>query len=140
MKKNFRLAAIALCAVALMTACNNNATEEVVLDTTPIDTVVEEVMDTVVEEEAPAAEEVAPAPAKKKTTEKKKTTSEEIKEGVKVVTAAGVQVKKDAASVAHELEKGKEGVANADLKNASTPAGKNLPGKRKAAADAIRNN
>lgn len=57
MKKVFKLAAMAIAVVGLMTACKQNAPEEAI-DTTPVDTmVVEEVMDTVDTVEAVVAEE-----------------------------------------------------------------------------------
>lgn len=71
MKRNFRFAAVALTAMALMAACNNNAPEEVALDTLPaVDTtVVEEVIDTVIEE-APV-EEAQPVKAVKRLSRKR---------------------------------------------------------------------
>ncbi len=135
MKKNFKFAAIALAAFAMMTACNNNAPEEVALDTTPVmDTVVEEVIDTVVEEEAPVVETAAPA-AKKQTPAKKKTTAEEIKEGVQTVKAASLQAKKDASEVAGELKKGGEAVMNA---TGSQPKADPLGAKKKPASEAFK--
>ena len=47
MKKNFRIAALAVAACGLMAACNNNAPAELVDTVVPIDTmVVEEIIDT----------------------------------------------------------------------------------------------
>ena len=51
MKKNVRIAALALAACGLMAACNNNAPAELVDTVVPIDTtVVEEIIDTLPEE------------------------------------------------------------------------------------------
>ncbi|GEM_PF-3781660 len=71
MKKSFKLAAIALTAMAMMTACNNNAAEEVVDSTLIEGPVAEEVIDTpiqepVVEEAQPVQTQTKKAPAKKK--------------------------------------------------------------------------
>lgn len=134
MKKNFKLAAIALAAFAMMAACNNNAPEEVVLDTTPIDTVVEEVIDTVVEEEEAPAVEATAAPAQKAPA-KKKTTAEEIKEGVQTVKAASLQAKKDASEVAGELKKAGESVMNT---TGSKPQADPLGAKKKPASEAFK--
>lgn len=134
MKKAFKLAAIALCAGAMMVACNNNATEEVALDTMPaIDTTVVDtvVTDTVVEE-APVAE--TPAPAKAKTPAKKqKTKVEEVKEGIQTVKAVSLQTKKNVQEVTDELQKGGEGsIAVGSTK--SDPLG----AKKKPAAEAFK--
>ncbi|MCQ2273192.1 MAG: hypothetical protein MJZ86_00175 [Bacteroidales bacterium] len=109
MKKNFRLAAIALTACAMMVACNNNAPEEAVLDTMPVidTTVVDSVVTDTVVEEAPVVEA---APAKKTATNKKqKTKVEEVKEGIQTVKAATLQAKKDVSEVTDELKKAGEG-------------------------------
>lgn len=67
MKSNIKILALAVAAMFTVVACNNNAPEEVALDTTPIDTVVEEeIIDSVVVEE-PVVEE----PVKAKATTKK---------------------------------------------------------------------
>lgn len=72
MKKVIRLAAIAIVAMAMTTACNNNAeqvedtvnTDTVAVDTTPVE---EPVVDTPVVEETPAAPKAkATKPAAKK--------------------------------------------------------------------------
>ena len=60
MKANFRIVALALAAMALTVACNNNPTEEVNEDTMPIiDTTI---VDSVVEEEPVVEEPVAEEP------------------------------------------------------------------------------
>lgn len=136
MKKNFKFAAIALAAFAMMTACNNNAPEEVALDTTPVmDTVVEEVIDTVVEEEAPVVETTAPAAKKQQTPAKKKTTADEIKEGIQTVKAVSLQTKKDVSEVTSELKKG-EGNATAANSGKVNPLG----GGKKSAEEAFKKN
>lgn len=67
MKKNIKFVALAIAALALTAACNNNAPEEVI-DTTPIDTaIVEEVIDTTPAVEEPVVEEPVKATAKKAT-------------------------------------------------------------------------
>jgi hypothetical protein len=106
MKRNFRFAAVALTAMALMAACNNNAPEEVALDTLPaVDTtVVEEVIDTVIEE-APV-EEAQPVKAVKKAVKK------EAQKAEKTVKAAGANVKKDVQTVSNELKKGEGNSVN----------------------------
>lgn len=97
MKKNFRYATVALTVMALMTACNNNANEEVPLDTLPaIDTaVIEEVTDTVAADTVEA--ESAPVKAVKKAVKK------EVDKTVKAATIAG---KKMVETVTDELKKG----------------------------------
>jgi len=106
MKRNFRFAAVALTAMALMAACNNNAPEEVALDTLPaVDTtVVEEVIDTVIEE-APV-EEAQPVKAVKKAVKK------EAKKAEKTVQAVGMNAKKDVQTVSNELKKGEGNTVN----------------------------
>jgi len=106
MKRNFRFAAVALTAMALMAACNNNAPEEVALDTLPaVDTtVVEEVIDTVIEE-APV-EEAQPVKAVKKAVKK------EVKKAEKTVQAVGMNAKKDVQTVSNELKKGEGNTVN----------------------------
>lgn len=122
MKRNFRFAAVALTAMALMAACNNNAPEEVVLDTLPaVDTtVVEEVIDTVIEE-APV-EEAQPVKAVKKAVKK------EAQKAEKTVKAAGANVKKDVQTVSNELKKGEGSsvnVQNTGAKQNMDPLGTN---------------
>lgn len=122
MKRNFRFAAVALTAMALMAACNNNAPEEVVLDTLPaVDTtVVEEVIDTVIEE-APV-EEAQPVKAVKKAVKK------EAQKAEKTVKAAGANVKKDVQTVSNELKKGEGNsvnVQNTGAKQNMDPLGTN---------------
>ncbi|MCQ2298083.1 MAG: hypothetical protein MJZ51_05630 [Bacteroidales bacterium] len=69
MKKAFRLAAIAIVAMAMTTACGGNA-EEVTVDSLPVeDTTPVEVVDTTAVEEV-VEEVVAETPAKKTTTKK----------------------------------------------------------------------
>lgn len=76
MKKVFRLAAIAIVAMAMTTACNNNAPEEVVEDTIVEEVVEDTVIDTVVEEvvEEPVVETPTKPATKKATTQKKDNT------------------------------------------------------------------
>lgn len=126
MKANFRIVALALAAMALTVACNNNPTEEVNEDTMPIiDTTI---VDSVVEE--PVVEEpVAEEPVKKAATPaKKKSKVEQVVEDVKTVQQATLQVKKDAKEVASEL---KQGEGN------STQATQIAP-KKQSAADAFK--
>lgn len=79
MKKQIKLIALAVVAMATATACNNPAPAEEVIDTVvPVDTIVEEVIDSTAIEEVVVDEPVTPA--KKATTKKKaevkKTTNE----------------------------------------------------------------
>lgn len=71
MKKNFRIAALAMAACGLMVACNNNAPAELVDTVVPIDTmVVEELIDTMPVIDTPVVEQ----PVVKKTATKKAAT------------------------------------------------------------------
>ena len=131
MKKNFRIAAIALTAVALMAACNNNKNAEEIADTLPaIDTTVVDsvVTDTVVVEEPV---EATPAPAKKATPAKKKTKGEQVAEDIKTVRTASLEMKKDVKTVTDELKKAEDG-ANAQTKS--------LGGPKKPASEAFKKN
>ena len=68
MKKTVKVLSLALVAMAFAVACNNNKTPEEPIDTiVPVDTVVEELIDSVAVEEVVVDEPVKPAaPAKKK--------------------------------------------------------------------------
>lgn len=81
MKKTVKVLALALVSMSLAVACNNNAPTEELVDTiVPVDTVVEEVIDS-----TPIEEVVVEEPVKTATTNKKKTTKkEEPKTEVKV--------------------------------------------------------
>ena len=86
MKKVIRLAAIALAAMALTTACNNNAEEAT--DTMPVDTI--DTIDTieeVVEDTTPIVD-VTPAPATKKAAAKPAAKKEEPKVTINTDPAA----------------------------------------------------
>lgn len=109
MKRNFRFAAVSLTAMALMAACNNNAPEEVALDTLPaVDTtVVEEVIDTVIEE-APV-EEAQPVKAVKAV---KKAVKKEAKKAENNVITVNTNAKKDVQKVTNELKKGEGNTVN----------------------------
>lgn len=70
MKKQIKLIALAVVAMATATACNNPAPADEVIDTVvPVDTIVEEIIDSTAIEEVVVDEPVAPA--KKATTKKK---------------------------------------------------------------------
>lgn len=76
MKKNFRIAALAVAACGLMVACNNNAPAELVDTVVPIDTmVVEEIIDTMPVVDTPVVEQpvVKKAAPKKAATKKAET-------------------------------------------------------------------
>lgn len=117
MKRNFRLAALAVTAMALMAACNNSNTEEVVLDTLPAaDTVIEEVVDTTVAE---ATAETAPA----KAATKKNAKQDETQTTVKTTTIGS---KKDVQTVSGELTKSEGNTVEktaADTKKKVNPLG-----------------
>ncbi len=114
MKKSVKILAFALAVMGLTVACNNNAPAEELIDTVvPVDTVVEEVIDS-----TPVEEIVVEEPVKKATTPKKKTTKkEEPKTEVKVDaskmsvnTASGTNVtisKQGGASVSTKSGEGK---------------------------------
>ena len=128
MKKNFRIAALAVAACGLMAACNNNAPAELVDTVVPIDTmVVEEIIDTMPVIDTPVVEQpVAKKPAAKKATPKAKTTEPQ---GPKTVSIKSQ--KKSVEEVAGELKKG-EG---------STVGSKTLnPNSKPSAADAFKKN
>lgn len=89
MKKQFKLIALAVVALATATACNNNTPTEEIVDTViPVDTIVEEIIDSTAIEEVVVDEPVTPA---KKTTPKKK---EEVKKSTND-RPTEISVKKD---------------------------------------------
>lgn len=103
MKKNFRIAALAVAACGLMVACNNNAPAELVDTVIPIDTtVVEELIDTVAVVDTPVVEQPV---VKKAATQKKKATTTKKAEGT--VTMQSINSpKKSIEEVKGELKKG----------------------------------
>ena len=106
MKKNFRTIALAIAVMGLVAACNNNTQTEEVLDTVVIDTTpVEVVIDTtpVVDTPVVAAEPVKKAPAKKKATAKK----EEPKLGKSVTKEDGVTITTTGGSLKMGTKDGK---------------------------------
>ena len=125
MKANFRIAALALAAMALTAACNNAPTEEVgdtmpAIDTTVIDTLPEEpAVDTVV-----IVKTVEKAPAKKKSK------VEQVVEDVNTVKKATLETKKDVQEVVGEL---KQGEGNNVQSTSIAP-------KKKSAAEAFKKN
>ena len=89
MKKNFKIAALAMAACGLMVACNNNAPAELVDTVVPIDTmVVEEIIDTMPVVDTPVVEQ----PVVKKAAPKKAATKKE--EPKNTVTKANIKTPK----------------------------------------------
>ena len=129
MKKNIKIAALALTAMALMAACNNNTQTEELVDTMPVidTTVVEEIIDTVPVVDTPA---VAPAPAKKATA--KKSPTKKVAEEVKAVKAVTLETKKDINEIKGDLK---------EVKGATSTNKKALdPNSKPSAADAFKKN
>lgn len=129
MKKNIKIAALALTAMALMAACNNNTKTEELIDTMPVidTTVVEEIIDSVPVVDTP---EVAPAPAKKAAT--KKTATKKAAEDVKTLKKATLETKKDIEEIKGDLK---------EVKDAATSTKKTLaPSQKPSAADAFKKN
>ncbi len=125
MKANFRIVALALAVMALAVACKHNPTEEQT-DTLPaIDTTV---IDTVIEEPAPdtviIVKTVEKAPAKKSKVE-------QVVEDVNTVKKATMETKKDVQQVIGEL---KQGEGNTAQTSSVAPA------KKKNAAEAFKKN
>jgi hypothetical protein len=129
MKRNIKIAALALTAMALMAACNNNTKTEEVIDTMPVidTTVVEEIIDSVPVVDTP---EVAPAPAKKAAA--KKTPIKKVAEDVKTVKTVTLETRKDINEIKGDLK---------EVKNATGTETKKLdPNKKPSAADAFKKN
>jgi hypothetical protein len=112
MKKTVKVLALALVAMSLSVACNNNNTTEEVIDTVvPVDTtVIEEVVDTV-----PTEEVVAEEPVKKATPAKKKAAKKE---------EPKTEVKVDASKMTISTKKGSATISN----NGVSTKGKNSEG------------
>lgn len=131
MKKNFRIAALALGAVALMAACNNNATTDELLDTMPVidTTVVEEVIDTTPVVDTPVVA-ATPAPAKKAAT--KKSPTKKIAEDVKTVKQVTLETRKDINEIKGDLKeiKGATSVTKKELSPANKPSAAEAFGKK----------
>lgn len=129
MKRNFRYAAIAVAAMGLMAACNNN-TQEVTLDTMPaIDTtVIEEVVDTVAPDTVVA--EPAPAPVKAA----KKAVKKQAKKAENTVKTTSLTGKKDVQSVTSELKKAEKG-ANSVTKSGTNSTPNPLNANKKPASE-----
>ncbi len=127
MKKNFKIAALAMAACGLMVACNNNAPAELVDTVVPIDTmVVEEIIDTMPVVDTPVVEQ----PVVKKAAPKKAATKKE--EPKNTVTKANIKTpKKSVDEVKDDLKKG-EG-------NSVGSKGLN-PNSKPSAADAFKKN
>lgn len=90
MKKNFRIAALALAVCGLMTACNNNAPAELVDTVIPVDTtVVEEIIDSLPVVDTPVVEQ----PVVTKSTPKKKATTKKASNETKTVQLTTLQGK-----------------------------------------------
>lgn len=127
MKKSVKILAFALAVMGLTVACNNNAPTEELVDTiVPVDTVVEEVIDS-----TPVEEVVVEEPVKKATTPKKKTTKkEEPKTEVKVDaskmsvnTASGTSVSINKQGGASVSTKSGEGKVDASKMSVNTNSG-----------------
>lgn len=118
MKKNLRIAALAVAACGLMVACNNNAPAELVDTVVPIDTmVVEELIDTMPVVDTPVVEQ----PVVKKATTKKAETKKAETNVVKKTNIAAP--KKSVEEVKDELKKGEGDKVTAKGKSLS-PSGK----------------
>lgn len=109
MKKTVKVLALALVAMSLTVACNNNASEPEVLDTMPVEEIEEPTIDTTVVAEEPAVEEVVtPAPTKK-TTAKKEETKVTVDASKATLSNSGtsVSVSKDGVKVAKNGQESK---------------------------------
>ncbi len=130
MKKTFRTLAFAIAVMGLTVACNNNAPAEELVDTiVPIDTVVEEVIDS-----TPVEEVVVEEPVKKATTPKKKTTTkkEEPKIGQNVTKEDGVTISTTGGSLKMGTKDGKlSGEATVTTKEGTTIHTNNMGGLKK---------
>ena len=126
MKKNFRIAALAVAACGLMAACNNNAPAVLVDTVVPIDTmVVEEIIDTMPVIDTPVVEQpVAKKPAAKKATPK--ATETKSPKTVNIKTQ-----KKSVEEVAGELKKGEGNTVGSKALN---------PNSKPSAAEAFKKN
>lgn len=129
MKKNFRIAALAVAACGLMVACNNNAPAELVDTVVPIDTtVVEELIDTMPVVDTPVVEQPV---VKKAATAKKKTTTKKEEKPTSVTRKNIPTTKKSVEEVKDDLKKGEGNSVGAKT---SSPSGK------PSAADAFKKN
>ena len=130
MKKNFRIAALAIAACGLMVACNNNAPAELVDTVVPIDTmVVEELIDTMPVVDTPVVEQPV---VKKAATPKKKTTTKKAETPSNAVTKANIKTpKKSVEEVKGELKQGEGNAVGAKSLN---------PNSKPSAADAFKKN
>ena len=119
MKKNVRIAALALAACGLMAACNNNAPAELVDTVVPIDTtVVEEIIDTLPEVDTPVVEQPV---VKKAATTKKNTTAKKTETNSVQLTNIK-STKKNIEEVQGELKQGEgNSVGNKALNPNSKP-------------------
>ena len=129
MKKNFRIAALAVAACGLMVACNNNAPAELVDTVVPIDTmVVEELIDTMPVVDTPVVEQ--PVVAKKATP--KKAATKKTETPTNATTKASIKsTKKNVDEVKGELKQGEgQSVGSKGLNPNSKPS----------AADAFKKN
>ena len=121
MKKVFKLAAIAVLALGLTTACKQKTTEpEEILDTTPIEQVVDTLIDEVTEE---VPEEVVAEPVKKaaKPVAKKTTdpTAKTVKKGdaPEAVGTPGTDIRQDKKSAERKATIESMRVTKNDSKN-----------------------
>ena len=129
MKRNFKLAALALAACGLMVACNNNAPAELVDTVVPIDTtVVEELIDTLPIVDTPVVEQPV---VKKAATPKKKTTTKKAEKTNGVTVANINSQKKSVDEVKGELKKGEGNAVGSKTLN---------PNGKPSAADAFKKN
>ncbi|MBR3411705.1 MAG: hypothetical protein IKG81_03350 [Bacteroidales bacterium] len=106
MRKNFRIAALALAVCGLTAACNNNAPAELVDTIVPIDTiVVEEIIDSMPVIDTPVVEQ--PTVEKKATAKKKATVKKNEEKPKNTVSSVSIQTKKKSLEeVKGELKEG----------------------------------
>lgn len=113
MKKTVKVLSLALVAMAFAVACNNNKTPEESIDTiVPVDTVVEELIDTTAVEEV-----VVDEPVKQAAPAKKKAKKEQPKTEVKVdASKMSISTNQGSATISGNgvSTKGKNGEAKVD--------------------------
>ena len=127
MKRNIKIAALALTAMALMAACNNNTKTEEVIDTMPVidTTVVEQVIDS-----TPVVDTPQVATTQKATKATKKTPTKKIAEDVKTVKKVTLDTRKDIEEIKGDLKEVQGAV--------STTAKSLAPSKKPDAAQAFK--
>ena len=115
MKKNFRIAALAVAACGLMVACNNNAPAELVDTVIPIDTtVVEELIDSMPVVDTPVVEQPV---VKKAATPKKATTKKAEKTNTVSSQITPNTKKKSVEEVKDQLKEGEGNTTKAMTKS-----------------------